>query len=168
LLFVPRENRAVLAEAPRARAHLEDRRRRLSSMKNLGLRDAVGRPDHPAKVVVDEGPRAQLAVVDLRLAAQHALDQLRPAHLEAEEQHRVQDRLLLLGQAAGAAPAARRRSGQVQHERRLAHRRARRDDHQVARLHPAGHLVEVGEVVGDPGDRVLSLRPLGDRRRRSA
>jgi hypothetical protein len=162
LLLVARENGLVLAEPPRTRAHLEDGRSRGVVDEELAARDAVGRRDHPPEVVVDELPRAQLRVVDLRLGAQHALDQLGRPHLEREEQDRVMDGHLVLGQLQ--VPLLRDAGvlRQVQHERRLAHRRARRDDHQVARLQPARHLVEVGEVGLDPRDRVLALGPLGD------
>ena len=46
----------------------------------------------------------------------------------------------------------------VQHERRLAHRRTRRDDDQVGGLEARRHLVEVREAARHAGDRVAAAR----------
>jgi hypothetical protein len=116
----------------------------VSSM-NTGACDRMpGRAREAREVVVAEAPLAERLRVDARLAREHALDERVLAHLEREEGD-----ALLLGD--------RHVLRDVERERRLAHRRASRDDHQVRRLEPARHLVEVAEPRRDPGHRAPGL-----------
>ncbi len=50
----------------------------------------------------------------------------------------------------------------VQHEARLAHRRARRDDDQIRGLQPRRHLVEIGEAGRHARDQLLARVQLFD------
>ena len=80
--------------------------------------------------------------VDLRLGGEQAQEQRLLRHFQAEDA----DRVLRL---------QRHVLGDVQHEARLAHRRPRRDDDQVAALEAARHRVEIDEAGGDAGDQLL-------------
>ena len=125
----------------RDRAGVVDPDRRLHELV------AGGRESRP--VVGGELPRAQALRLDLRLAAHHPLRHLGLRHLEREERHR---RLVADGEVGGRAEP----------ERRLPHRRARGEDHEVPRLEPRGELVEVAEAGGHSRDVDARLVELGD------
>ena len=82
---------------------------------------------------------------------QHAHEQLLLRHLEAEDAD---------GHVGRGADVLR----DVEHEARLAHRRPRRDQHEVRRLQAGRHLVEVDETGRHAGDQALVLLQLLDRR----
>ena len=88
--------------------------------------------------------------VDARLRREHAQKQLLLRHLEAEQAD---------GQV-GLRPDMLR---DVQHQAGLAHRGPRGHDHEVGRLQPRGHLVEIGEAGGHAGDELLARVQLLDR-----
>jgi hypothetical protein len=53
-------------------------------------------------------------------------------------------------------------------KRRLAHRRPRRNDHQIRSLQSAGHLVEIGVVRGQSSNPLAALQQRIDRPERLA
>ncbi len=91
--------------------------------------------DAPPLALVAQTALAQVVALDRRLRRDEALRELRLGHLQAEQ-----------GDRLGALGVQRDVLGDVRDQRRLAHRRARREDDQVARLEAAGDLVEVGEA----------------------
>ena len=94
--------------------------------------------------LLGDAPAAQIVALDPRLRGDESLGQLGLGHLEREQHHRV--------------AAQRRVLGDVGDQRRLAHRRPRGDDDQVARLKAAGLLVEVLEARRRAGQRRLGDR----------
>ena len=91
---------------------------------------------------------AQLLALDPGLRGDEALRELGLGHLEREQRDR----------AAASARPEHRVLGDVGDQRRLAHRRARGEHDQVARLKAAGHLVEVLEARRRAGQRRLRRR----------
>ena len=138
-------------QAARLRAHLEhaDRRRVVDEHARFGER--AERVRQPAVVLLAEEAAAEAVRVDPRLGRQHAHEQLLLRHLQAEEADRH------VGRRADVLR-------DVQHEAGLAHRRPRRDEHQVRRLQPRRHLVEIDEAGRHAGDQPLVLLQLLDRR----
>ena len=105
----------------------------------------------PAVVLFAQKPAPEPVRVDSRLGREHAHEQLLLRHFEAEEADRH------VGRGADVL-------GDVQHEARLPHRRARRHEHEVRGLHAGRHLVEIDESRRHPGDHALVLLQLLDRR----
>ena len=91
--------------------------------------------------------------IDESLGSEHALDEGFLTHFERKYRRRnvALDRGVLRD---------------VQHERRLSHRRTRRDDDQVGRLEPERDLVEVREARGDAGERPAFAQQLDALHRR--
>ena len=90
---------------------------------------------------------AQAALVDATDGAHDTHRQLGGAHFHREHRHRQAFR-------------QRHMLGNVDGEGGLAHGRARRQDDQVARLHAAGHAVQVVEAARHAGDVVRVVRHL--------
>src|SRR5687768_8910448 len=82
--------------------------------------------------------------VDLRLGAQHALDELLRRHLEAQHEH-------------GAAERDAHVLGDVEREGRLSHAWASGDDDEIRRLEARRLEIELLEAGGDAGDVLLPL-----------
>ena len=108
----------------RADEHRRDRGRRVDVERQPVER--VGGAVEPRVIGLGHRPAAEPARVDALGRREHVRQDLVLAHLEAEEQD------------ARAVLAARVQRA-VERERRLAHRRPRREDHEVAPLEPAGH-----------------------------
>ena len=143
---------AVLGLEPaRLGAHLEhaDRRGVVDEHPRLGER--AERVRQPAVVLLAQVAAAEPVRVDPRLGRQHAHEQLLLRHFQAEEAD---------GHVGLGADVLR----DVEHEAGLAHRRARRDQHQVRRLQARGHLVEIDEAGRHAGDQPLVLLQLLDGR----
>ncbi len=94
-------------------------------------------------VLVAQQSLAHLLRVDAPLGGEHALHERLLAHFQRE--HSDGDVLLDGGVLRD-----------VEHERGLSHRRARRDDHEIGGLEPGSELVEIGEAAGDSGDRLAA------------
>ena len=114
------------------------------------LRELVARGGEARPVVDRELAGAEPLRLDLALGAHQALRHLGLRHLEREERDR-------------RAVADRDVRGHAERERRLPHRRTRRDDDEVARLEARGEAVEVAEPGRRPGDVAPGLVQLGDR-----
>ena len=69
----------------------------------------------------------------------------------------------MLKTATGMLCADRRVLGDVERERRLAHRRAAGDDHEVAGLQAGRHLVEIGVAGADAGELPLDWCSMSSR-----
>ncbi len=95
-------------------------------------------------VLLSDRAAHQAMAVDLGLRRQHAEEQRLLRHFEAEE---PDGHVGLRGHVLC----------DVEHETRLAHRRAGRDDDQVAGLKAARHLVQVDEAGRRAGDEPLLL-----------
>ena len=123
-------------------------------MKSCELREPVGGLEdlRPARLL--DVALAQVVAPDRGLRRDEALGELRLGHLEREQRDRLVAR-------------ERRVLGEVRHQGRLPHRRAGREDDQVAGLEAARDRVEGLEPRGRPGDRlplareVLELVELG-------
>src|SRR5215475_3920034 len=118
--------------------------------------DEDGRLGEPARGVGQAGPvprvevsRAHLVGVDAALRAEQALYKLLLGHLEAEHEHAL----------VVAYPCVLR---DVHGEGRFAHGGPARDDDEIARLEARGHLVELAEAGGEPGDVLLLVVELLD------
>ena len=123
----------------------------VSSMKTFASLSVPSACDSRPQSLSTRKPGAQAMAVDARLGREHAEKQLLLRHFEAEDADR----------ASGLRADVLR---DVQHERRLPHRRPRRDDDEIARLKSGRQLVEIGEPRRHAGDELLALvRPL-DRR----
>ncbi len=121
-----------------------------SSMIDARLGEVGVGLGQPRPVLLGELARAQAVGVDPRVRAEHPERELGPRHLEREDSRRLphpQGHVL----------------GHVEAERCLAHRGPAGDDHEVAFLQAARHLVDVDEPGGQPGDDVLRLGELVDR-----
>ena len=135
-------------EPSRLRAKLHDRRRARVVHVDRRLHQPVARRRQARPVVRSETAGSEALRLDLRLAAHHPLRHLGLRHLEREEGDR---RLVAHAEVRGDAEA----------ERRLPHRRARGEDHEVSRLEARGEEIELPEAGRDPGDlgaRLVELR----------
>ena len=94
------------------------------------------------------GDRARPEALEIHAAghAQEAEEELLGAHFQAEKGHRFP----VLGDV----------EGQAEREGGLAHRGPGGEDDEVALLEPRGHVVEIGEVGGDPRDVFAALGEL--------
>src|SRR5512137_1220963 len=122
---------AVTGETARAGTYFRRRERAAVvdvDRRRLHLRD---RAVDAGPVFVAEVARAHVALVDATERRNHAERELLTRHFHREDRDR-----LVVGD--------RRVLGDVERERRLAHRRPARDDDEIARLQPGGHLVEFG------------------------
>ena len=139
-------------QAARLRAHLEHAERGRVVDEHASLGERAERVRQAAVILLVQVAAAESVRVDARLRRQHAHEELLFRHLQAEEA----DGLVGLD-----ADVLR----DVEDEAGLPHRRARRDEHQVGRLQPGGHLVEIDEAGGHAGDEPLVLLQLLDRRK---
>ena len=140
-------------EPARLRAHLEHADARCIVDEQLRVAEQPDCVRQALVIALADGPRHQAVRVDARDGREQADEELLPRHFQAEEPD-------------GPPVLQRRVLGDVQHEARLAHRRTRRDDDEVAGLQAARHLIEVGEAGGDAGDQLLRLEQLLDLRQR--
>ena len=145
------ERAAELARHPaRARPYLGGVQRRAFVDVELGLAKTFSGLGQSGPFVVAQSAGAQPALVDAPERADHAQRQLRGAHFHREHQHRQ----LFVD---------RHRLGDVDRQRGLAHRRARRQDDQIAFLQARRHAVEVEEAGANAGDFLGAvLGQLGD------
>ncbi len=140
-------------EPPRLGPDLHRRHRR--GVVDVEPRPVVGLEggDQPVPLFLVEPAGPELVEVDPPLAAQQAVEELLGCHLEREDRDR-------------GALVDRRVLGDVERQRRLAHRGAGGEDDQVASLQPGGVLVELGVAGGEAGDRLALFRHLLDRAQR--
>ena len=136
-------------QPPRLGPHLEHADRRGVVDEHARLGQGTERVRQPAVVLLAEKSGAEAVGVDASLRRQQPHEQLLLRHLEAEEADRH------LGRGADVLR-------DVEHETRLAHRRPGGHEHQVGRLQPRGHLVQVDEPGGHTGDQALVLLQLLD------
>ena len=90
--------------------------------------------------------RPELLAVHSRRRAHHAREQRFLGHLHREHRHRLR----VLGR--------RHVLRDVQRQRRLPHRRTRRQDNQLSRMEPPGHLVQLHEPGADPLDPLAGVQ----------
>ena len=129
-------------QAARFRAHLEHPYRRGIVDVHARVGQHAHRVRQPAIVRLRKQTGPKTVRVDLRCAGQHPHEELLFRHLEAEHA----DRPLAIGPDMGA---------DVQSERRLAHRGAGGDDHEIGRLQSRRHLVYIGEPGRHTGNCTL-------------
>ncbi len=141
-------------QPPRLRAHFEHADRRCVIDENLHLLQLADRVNELAVIVGRQEPRSQPVRIDARFRREQSHEQLLFRHFQREEADRQRLR-----------PVLERRGvlRDVQHERRLAHRRTRRHQHQVARVQAGRHFVELREPGRDTGHRALLRLQLLDR-----
>ena len=103
---------------------------------DLGTAEAAGRPREAREVLVAELAGPEALKIHEALGCQETLDELLPRHLEGEDRH-------------GHLTVDCRVGGNVEAERGLSHRRARRHDDEIAGLKAVGHRVQICEPAGD-------------------
>ena len=145
------ELRLARLQPARLRAELHHRDRARVVDVDRRLHQLVARGGEARPVVLREAARAQPLRLHLRLAAHQPLRHLGLRHLEREERDR---RLVTDAEIRGGA----------ERERGLPHRRAGREDDQVAGLEAGRELVELAEARGDAGDVDAGLVEVHDPR----
>ena len=106
----------------------------------------------PRIILLPDRPAHEAMAVDLRLGREQAQEQRLLRHLQTEEAHRV-------------FRLQRHVLSDIQRQARLAHRRPRRDDDQVAGLEPTCHRIEVDKPGRYAGDQPLLLEEQLDLRK---
>ena len=138
----------VARDAPRPRPQVVRRERRgVVDVERLVLHLRPGAAE-AVPVVRAQLAGAHLRLVDAAEGRQQAHDELICRLLHRKDEHR----------AVAVAFLHHRVFGHVHHQRRLAHGRARRDDHEVGGLEAGGPPVQVVEAGCDAGDGVAALQ----------